>query len=359
MNNEKIFLSWLSPLNFILACLVVFIHSYNANSYYLQYNQGVNSIILWFEDIISQNVAHIAVPLFFAISGYLYFRNLSFENINDKLRRRIKTLVFPYIIWNAIYLLLFYSITHISFISNSLNSTETVNMNLNTILSSLLFYKYNYIMWFIYQLILYVFIISPLFLFFLNKKYVASSLIIVLGLIYSNVYLECPNLSAKTMFIGIYPDMLSYFLFGRIFSVFRKVKNVQSRTIKISAIVLFLLSQVIWFYNHGEYKVWHSYALNYLFCLISVSSILLHISATKQEYISNIISSKYSFFIFTIHPFLLECIQKVFYLCLPHNELTALVDYICSPVITIAICIIIAYSINKTSFKLYKILGGR
>lgn len=88
MNKDKIFLSWLSPLKFVLTCLIVYIHSYNAQNYGLIYNLGIHSSTLWIEDIVSQNLAHIAVPLFFAISGYLYFRTLTFANLKEKLKRR-------------------------------------------------------------------------------------------------------------------------------------------------------------------------------------------------------------------------------------------------------------------------------
>lgn len=95
MNKDKIFLSWLSPLKFVLTCLIVYIHSYNAQNYGLIYNLGIHSSTLWIEDIVSQNLAHIAVPLFFAISGYLYFRTLTFANLKEKLKRRVSSLCVP------------------------------------------------------------------------------------------------------------------------------------------------------------------------------------------------------------------------------------------------------------------------
>lgn len=66
-----------------------------------------------FRASISHVLAHVAVPLFFFISGYLFFKGLRAWNWSQyagKLRRRVKTLLVPYLIWNtmaiAVYLLI-------------------------------------------------------------------------------------------------------------------------------------------------------------------------------------------------------------------------------------------------------------
>lgn len=55
------------------------------------------------------HVYSLAVPLFFFISGYLFFREgvHGFDSLMRKLRRRVKTLLVPYLLWNTIGLALF------------------------------------------------------------------------------------------------------------------------------------------------------------------------------------------------------------------------------------------------------------
>ena len=106
---------------------------------------------------------------------------------------------------------------------------------------------------------------------------------------------------------------------------------------KIIALLCFIVSQVIWSFNHAEYKDWYLYSLNFLFNIISICSILFFISSFSDKHKSNINIFDYSFFIFAIHPFLLECVQKAFYINLTHSEWVALIDYILSPMITICI----------------------
>ncbi len=61
--------------------------------------------------ILSVNVASISVPLFFFISGYLFFARTDFTNVPNcppasffigKLKRRVRTLLVPYLLWNTL-----------------------------------------------------------------------------------------------------------------------------------------------------------------------------------------------------------------------------------------------------------------
>lgn len=54
---------------------------------------------------VTDEVACLGVPLFFFISGFLFFYNgeFSFEVYKKKLKSRVRTLVVPYIIWNLAY----------------------------------------------------------------------------------------------------------------------------------------------------------------------------------------------------------------------------------------------------------------
>ena len=59
--------------------------------------------------LLSHVLTHIAVPTFYLISGYLFFINFqkwSWKGYKKKLSSRIKTLLVPYLLWNAIPFLL-------------------------------------------------------------------------------------------------------------------------------------------------------------------------------------------------------------------------------------------------------------
>lgn len=101
--NSKYTISLLDNMRIPCLILVLFIHGnfilQNASIY-------TNSIIYLF----SISIASSAVPLFFFISGFLYFRNyetFSKEEYLRKTRKRIRSLLVPMLFWNLLYCLLF------------------------------------------------------------------------------------------------------------------------------------------------------------------------------------------------------------------------------------------------------------
>lgn len=100
----------LDIVRFPLAVMVVFIHCYGDIS-----AETSNSIpALFYENtriLFSRILSHIAVPLFYIISGYLFFFSFkgkwSTSLWKEKMSRRLWTLLIPYIIWNIIPILLY------------------------------------------------------------------------------------------------------------------------------------------------------------------------------------------------------------------------------------------------------------
>lgn len=87
-------------LRFFCAVLVVVIHAFGSS--YASYKNGVYDII---RILFSQGIGRVAVPVFFLISGYLFFIKLETWNTAvwiNKVKKRIHSLLIPYFIWNLI-----------------------------------------------------------------------------------------------------------------------------------------------------------------------------------------------------------------------------------------------------------------
>lgn len=59
--------------------------------------------------LVGNGACRIAVPLFFLISGFLFFNNIysfSLSTFGKKLKKRMSSIVLPYLIWNTIYAVL-------------------------------------------------------------------------------------------------------------------------------------------------------------------------------------------------------------------------------------------------------------
>jgi len=95
----------LNLLRFPLIVGVVFIHAYSNIAGFADGEIGVsqpNFIADFVRNFISQGVARIAVPLFFLMSGYLFFAGFEWskESYVLKLKSRTKTLLIPFLFWN-------------------------------------------------------------------------------------------------------------------------------------------------------------------------------------------------------------------------------------------------------------------
>lgn len=92
-------------LRFPMIVLVTYAHSYGsvADGFFLLSSDWNTYEFL--KLLISQTLAKVAVPVFFIISGYLFFANVKEWNLSvykEKMFRRVKTLLIPYLIWNLL-----------------------------------------------------------------------------------------------------------------------------------------------------------------------------------------------------------------------------------------------------------------
>ena len=95
----------INALRLPLIILVTYAHSYGAiREEYILLGSGWDTYEV-LKILISQSLVKVAVPAFFVMSGYLFFANVekfTKEVYWQKIRRRIKTLLIPYIIWNLL-----------------------------------------------------------------------------------------------------------------------------------------------------------------------------------------------------------------------------------------------------------------
>ena len=94
-----------SQIRLPLIILITYAHSYGGvtEGYSILGSEWDSYEVL--KIVISQTLVKVAMPTFFVMSGYLFFANVEKFNkeiYSQKIRRRIKTLLIPYIIWNLL-----------------------------------------------------------------------------------------------------------------------------------------------------------------------------------------------------------------------------------------------------------------
>lgn len=105
--NINSFPQFFSKIRFPLIVLVILIHVYSELTQIVAIDSYlISSLMRW----ISLIFARTAVPFFFLISGYFFFYGIEKFDLAcymGKLKRRVKSLLIPYIAWNTIFLFLY------------------------------------------------------------------------------------------------------------------------------------------------------------------------------------------------------------------------------------------------------------
>lgn len=101
-------------LRFPATILIVLLHAYTT----LQMTTAMNmEFYTTFSSTLSLSFGEIGVPLFFTISGYLFFLGFGRKSYSRKIKTRTQSLLIPYILWNSIFIALYFIIQQIPALS--------------------------------------------------------------------------------------------------------------------------------------------------------------------------------------------------------------------------------------------------
>lgn len=305
---------------------------------------------------LSLGVCYITVPAFFFISGYLFFYNQDkwkWSVWMSKIKRRIKTLVIPYFIWN-LFAFLAISVLAMCFNDDSRVSIGDIFWKKNGIL---MFWStgngqgpINFPLWFIRDLFI-VCLMTPLLWIFLKNRIATICLFLILLVLY---FLSPESFSRLSM------TSVLFFSFGALFSV-RGVENlsISKNQIKfVFSIALIVLILMIISFGTSKYllfrKVFGIFGLLPIFLLIGK---LPHkISKKFKEF------SEACLFIYAIHTVLIRDVVFIIVsrLLCPTNDVMAVIGYFISFILVSLLSITAFYMLKKASPTfLYHLTGRR
>lgn len=170
-------------IKFILILGVLAVHS----NVYADYDAPDVPLGRYIVEIFSTGLTKVCVPCFFILSGYLYFNNVAKFNratYLSKTRRRIHTLLIPYLLWNLIGLAIIL-LKYRYFNYPSFGVVENGHICLPRLIEGFWDYAYGYpyafAFWFIRNLIIFA-ILSPVAYFSGGKNvYLLGALLLTLA----------------------------------------------------------------------------------------------------------------------------------------------------------------------------------
>lgn len=185
--NEKLSIK-ITIISFLLLLGVVLAHSTNAD-----YNQENTDLSWYLQQLYLDKLSNIIVPTFFFISGFLFFlsfRNkeiVNFGDFKDKIKKRIRTLLIPYLFWCALWFFFIYIIQFVPFLAKN-SELPLHKMTIIEQVYNLYLEPINYPFWFIRELILYIIISPILYAIIKYGKWVSLIFLFVMALFSSSVF---------------------------------------------------------------------------------------------------------------------------------------------------------------------------
>ena len=290
------------------------------------------------------------VPLFFAISGYLFLNGAT--KISDcflKIKKRIRTLLVPYILWNIVFVSWFLLLSLIPSLSSFVNNDVLGKLNLDDLsrtFSFLFIEPAGFHLWFLRDLLLYV-ALSPLLYILLKRIPWITLLLFVAVLGYVNG-------------VG-----LTYFSLGAIIGLHYSLEQVDKiLTTRVFAVAfLFYLFNALLqcrafpFYTDSFYYeqvvalaglivFWKSFDCLYPYVKSSINRI---------NWLFN-----FTFFIYLFHEPTFNIIKKLSLKLLATSEWSVSVLYFLNVPIMVLISIFVGAVLKRYFLPIYKVLtGGR
>lgn len=344
-------------LSFFLIVLVVFVHSYNID---IKINNGIqyssNGLVFFIEEFFSQGLNRIASPLFFIISGYLFFANLNgtAADFLRKLKKRIKTLIVPYLLWSLAGILLFWALQLHPLANVFFTKTLIRDMDLKEILNNLILAPVPYQLWYIRDLMMFV-LLSPVFFVLIQEL---RLLVLISCIVFWIVDFNFIFFRSQSLFFYIVGASLAMHFKDLTMSE-HKVKGLPFLMIWLT----FVLIKTFLYCNNlstpGVLNLLHKAAI--VTGILTVNFLYDNFYARSEVFMQRLKPViVYSFFVFAAHEPLLTIINKSMLNLTGNNSAGLLAVYFIAPVITITGCLIVAKIFKQHLPGFYSVItGGR
>ncbi len=338
-DTKKTFSGAMRTCSFICSVLVVFIHSYNISSY----NISTNSVVFWFEEIISQFIARGAVPFFFISSAFFLYQRE--KDVLTVYRSRYKSLVLPYLLWNTIYMIFFGVLTKLSLSDAGMDRITVTN-----ILKGIFLFDYNYTYWFMFHLILFT-LLYPIIkqIICRNKIVCALFFLTLLG----GYFFSVINGDMKDNDII---ESLVYYYLGAIIGYYYKDKTEKIVAVQTKQKILIL--SILTIMGGVAFVASNIYDVNVTLIRNLIMVLFLFFVSSLQKVKIHSFLLGLSFMIYSMHPIILETIEKIVFIVCPHTAFFATVDYIIAPIVSVVIILCVCALLKKVLPAIYRLLNG-
>ena len=333
-------------LRFVMACMVVLLHASG---------KGVlgHDPFSYIRIVFAHGICRVAVPVFFVVSGYLFFTKLQIWDTPtwiEKVKKRIHSLLIPYIVWNTIALFAFF---FYAILRARLNGDIPITFPAFFQQQKGLMYLWNtsngspidYPLWFIRDLILIV-LGSPLIYYFLKKLGIYGLILLLLAFFLFNRFPQ----GLLFFSLGAYLQMNRKSLFA----VFEKKEYL----CYAASLVTLTFACILYFQQGLAYHIAQKGFI--VFGTVASFNLANRLVGNRIIHRNNFLSRS-SFFIYASHGILILD-DFAFFICSHVFNGTSLISRIADlagrTTLTILICLLLYYLIERFLPRTTKFLTG-
>lgn len=330
-------------VSFILSLLVFFIHFYEFSSFSTA--ESITRGIFYSV----RTLTHVAVPLFFVISGALFYRNYTLAMTIRKWKNRFFSLCVPYLIWNTLWLLLallgYY--TPIGLLTGGVKTA----FSLKTVLQGIFLHGQFEPFWFILQLIVLT-ALCPVIYLLLKNKWVGLVTITAFYILYCLGFRLNSTLFANTSMVIFY--LLGAWLGIHYFDLFVSRKR---KSLALVGFTVYILCCVFIGMKPLFPEQFPITQIEPIVQVISCATFWVMFDYFEMRNCPRFL--KDSFLIYAMHSFIGAAMAKILHILLPSSQMFLLLNAILSFTGTVIVICTFGMILEKYAPRIRQILTGR
>lgn len=324
--EEKEFRSRIYWITSFFSILVIWLHSFNGELFL-----GATKSGAWVDELERTlgRLGQMAVPGFFMVSSYLFYRGFTWKKLVPKWRSRIKSLLIPYVLWNLLYYIGYVIATRLPGIAHVIGK-EPVDFNLEQGVLAVLHHAYNPVFWYLYQLIFLVALAPVIYVLCRSAWGGGIWLLTLMAALRQNWDLQILNMDAL-----FYTCVAAYVSLHR--DSWGKVAegSTEGGNPWIRSLVLVSILGILVFLGQPGRVLYESALLTVLGRLWCVCAVWISSGYMKFPRVRDWM--KHNFFLYAIHFAWVRLFNKVGALVLPEHPASALFMFFLMPVFMVAL----------------------
>ena len=333
MRDETRFFNKITIVSFWLAICVVYIHANNTLTYHFAMDDIFAKSVYIFENW-AQGWQQCAVPLFFMISGFLFFRNYALNRTLSKWKKRAKILLVPYLVWTQVPWILLSLVKLTPY--GKFIGTEA-SFSIKSWVEFVLFCN-GTVLWYVRATMIFV-LLSPLIYLLMRVK--KGSLIIIVTIVIINCVL-CAKGIATTEELYWCPP----FLLGAWFAIWKPDFFISRTKAKNYRIAMCVFAVLLVFAINSKYTL-HTPLTQYLYKMSLPLPLWYALDIfefkRKPKWVETL-----SFPIYCTHAIILEMFEKVIYVLGGNSIWIAAISYIFTPIVVVFLLVVCMYWCRRT-----------